>query len=498
MGREVVTYEFEVVFVGGVLNVSWVLVEGAGNIPFQAAYLTSVDAPSSEDRAIDFRTKTENRFKSDDELARSASPSRAHMDASYNCSSCQGNWSVDSPLAVPSPGCDSIQSAIDCAPDAGQLSDGRLVIHVKPGIYREKLTVGATKGPLRLQGLSTTSDGVIIGWNDADQLPGVGRPGCRGASRTQGNAGGDWDSQTLRVESDDFVLANITVLNDACGFQGGARNFALMTLGDRIELSHCRIYGQHDTFFTGQHRVFVQDTYINGSVDFIFGSGSAVFDRCVIVANGGHITAHKGSATDRDGNSASCGTSSCTAYLIRNSRLPATRHKKAADLGRAWRSRATVIYESCWMDAHIIPQGWGQTMAGCTPTSESCPNVTFGEFNSSGPGGNRLHRVRWSQQLTAVEMERFTVSKILQGWIPSTLCNSPLPQNGALIKSDDSEASLPPRTLLWDGAFLMQTQAASATNPATAAALAVLRSVATAHLHDGPYSVLDKGFMPPR
>ena len=63
-------------------------------------------------------------------------------------------------------------------------------------------------------------DGVIIEWNDADALPGVGRPGCRGAPRTQDNAGGDWNSQTLRVESDDFVLANLTVLNDACGFQG--------------------------------------------------------------------------------------------------------------------------------------------------------------------------------------------------------------------------------------------------------------------------------------
>ena len=30
----------------------------------------------------------------------------------------------------------------------------RLAIHVRPGVYREKLTVGGTKGPLTLQGLS--------------------------------------------------------------------------------------------------------------------------------------------------------------------------------------------------------------------------------------------------------------------------------------------------------------------------------------------------------
>ena len=158
---------------------------------------------------------------------------------------------------------------------------------------------------------------------------------------------------------------------------GGARNFALMVLGDRAELVNCRIYGQHDTFYTGQHRVFVKDSYINGSVDFLFGSGSAVFEGCEIVANGGHITAHKGSATDQDGNTASCGNSSCSTYLIRNSRLPAaTRHKKTADLGRAWRGRATVVYESTWMDSHIIPAGWGTAMHGCKPTSTTCPNVS--------------------------------------------------------------------------------------------------------------------------
>ena len=57
-------------------------------------------------------------------------------------------------------------------------------------------------------------------------------------------------------------------------------------------------------------------------------------------------------------------------------------------------------------------------------------------------------------------------------------------------------AADPPRTMLWDGNFLLKTRVASATNPATATAIAALRSVASAHLHDGPYSVLDKGFMP--
>ena len=82
-----------------------------------------------------------------------------------------------------------------------------------PGVYREKLTVPATKGPLLVQGLSSDVDGVVIAWDDADAAAGVGKPGCRGANRTQDNAGGEWDSQTMRVDSDDMILANVTVNN---------------------------------------------------------------------------------------------------------------------------------------------------------------------------------------------------------------------------------------------------------------------------------------------
>ena len=42
-----------------------------------------------------------------------------------------------------------------------------------------------------------------------------------------------------------------------------------MVNGDRAELVNTRVYGQHDTFYTGLKRVYVKDSYINGSVDFI-------------------------------------------------------------------------------------------------------------------------------------------------------------------------------------------------------------------------------------
>jgi hypothetical protein len=49
-------------------------------------------------------------------------------------------------------------------------------------------------------------------------------------------------------------------------------------------------------------------------------------------------------------------------------------------LGRAWRSDATVLYKNCWMDNHI--SGW------LTRGTESPDwvNLTFAEFNTTGPG----------------------------------------------------------------------------------------------------------------
>ena len=41
VGREVVTFEFELVFSGGPIEVNWELAEEGGNIPFQAAFLAS-------------------------------------------------------------------------------------------------------------------------------------------------------------------------------------------------------------------------------------------------------------------------------------------------------------------------------------------------------------------------------------------------------------------------------------------------------------------------
>lgn len=313
--------------------------------------------------------------------------------------------------------CSTIQAAIDCVPEG--YFDTHFTISVAPGFYWEKLRVGPDKGPITLVGMSDRDDGIVIAFNDADRPPNTGSSGCRG------NAGGHWDSQTLLVASDDFILANVTVLNSACQYRSG-RNFAVQFVGDRISAFNVRIYGTADTFFTGRHRLFVSRSWINGTGDFLFGLGSSVWDECTIVSESsqGVITAHRAALADANGQTACQPHGNCSAYLIKNSKLLAPHgltRNGTHFLGRPWHSRATVVFENVWMDRHISPRGWDPWQTQCKFSDTVCANVTYAEFNSSGPGADPsgTKRVAWSRQLTAEELaEKWTLRKVLKGWVP--------------------------------------------------------------------------------
>src|SRR5262249_16635101 len=84
---------------------------------------------------------------------------------------------------------------------------------------------------------------------------------------------------TVYIDADDFSAENITFENTA-GNVGQA--LALSISGDRVQLRHCRLNGWQDTLYVARGRQYFVDCYIDGHTDFIFGSGTTVFDRCEI------------------------------------------------------------------------------------------------------------------------------------------------------------------------------------------------------------------------
>jgi pectinesterase len=170
-------------------------------------------------------------------------------------------------------------------------------------------------------------------------------------------------------------------------------------------------------------RQYFKDCYIAGRVDFIYGSATAVFDRCEIHSrNGGHVTA----ASTPQLRSFGFVFLSCkltgddvpwdAAATNPATTEPAQKPNKMADLGRPWRPNAAVAYINCEMGDHIKPAGWDNWR---NPNNEK--TARYVEYNSTGPGANPDKRVAWAKQLSKEEAEKYTVATVLGGndhWDP--------------------------------------------------------------------------------
>ena len=196
--------------------------------------------------------------------------------------SCTGKSLISVGSSSAGSDCTSIQAAIDCVPNRTAAGD-RVTIVVSPGVYNESLRIHSSKGKLSIIGkLANTPDAVQV---VTDQT-------CGGADPTV-------ECGTLFVGADDFVLAHMTLIN--APFLPAGKTFAIEVAGDRAAVYSTRILGKDDVVFTGKQRVYFRDTFINGSTDFNFGQGSAVYDNCTLMAQPGQywsfITAHAGNST---------------------------------------------------------------------------------------------------------------------------------------------------------------------------------------------------------
>jgi pectinesterase len=319
----------------------------------------------------------------------------------------------------------TIQGGVDRVPDGATT---RWTIDIEPGVYNERVHVAKTKGPLMMRGLAPADSVVLI--HACPGGAGNGKPGCTPCppfNKTKPNPGMRADVTTMLVLSDDFTATNMTIANNACGYnaKGGAgQSDALQAMGDRHLFANCRILGGQDTLLTGagSTRQYFYRSFINGSCDSIYGSSAAVFDQCTITVTD-HITAQKPPET-----------AGGPTYLIVNSSLrkpskdefdyPAS--KGRTELGRPWGDHAHVVYKNVYMDDHIATYGWGDWSHSCSTSGAKCSsdptcwcqNVSYSEYNSTGPGAVPSARVKWSRQLTAAEAAQVTPAAVLRGWTP--------------------------------------------------------------------------------
>ena len=285
----------------------------------------------------------------------------------------------------------TIQDAIYAARD---LSQQQVTIFIKKGIYKEKIVSPSWKTNISLVGES--KDSTIITYNDYATKRLAVRDEFLKTDTLR-----TYTSYTVLVEGNDCSIENITIKNTA-GRIGQA--VALHVEGDRFVAKNCVLLANQDTLYsaTENSRQYYTNCYIEGTTDFIFGEATVVFQGCIIKSLiNSFITAASTRPSQKFG------------FVFFDCKLIADTAAKKVYLGRPWRPYSKTVFIRTEMGKHILKEGWDNWR---NPENEK--TVLYAEYKSYGPGADMAGRVKWSKQLTAKEVKKYTVSAIFSGWIP--------------------------------------------------------------------------------
>lgn len=296
---------------------------------------------------------------------------------------------------------ETVQAAFDAVPD---FYTGSYTIYIKAGVYYEKLMLDRNKTNVILRG--ENPDSTILTYDDY-----------------AGIAGGTSMSYSVAIDADDFLAQDITfqntVVND--GSVPDQQGVALRVNGDRQTYHNCRLLGYQDTYYTwggrGTGRIYMENCYIEGSVDFIFGRDIVVFDSCEI-----HINRNSGTLT-----AAATEPESKFGYVFRDCQITSDsigwngQAITSFVLGRPWQAAPRTVFIRCKEPASLNPAGW---------LSWNVTPGLYAEYQCIGPGSGVANRHSFSRQLSNEEAAEYTLENIFSkdsnpllayDWLPAEL-----------------------------------------------------------------------------
>ncbi|MCO5563029.1 hypothetical protein L7F22_016665 [Adiantum nelumboides] len=281
--------------------------------------------------------------------------------------------------------------------------EGRFVVYVKAGVYREFLNISK-----QMENVSLMGDGM-------DRTIITGNRNVALLNFTT------FRSSTVGVSGDGFFARDITFRNTA-----GPRAHqavALRANADRAVFYRCRFDGFQDTLYALSGRQFYRDCEISGTVDMIFGYAIAVFQNCKLLAKrpmkGQPITlSAQGRKLFSDVNG----------FVFHNCTVAATMAMMNAPynvftyLGRPWKEFSRVVFLQSELGALIHPHGW----LHWNQTDPFVTTLFYGECQNRGPGSAVDSRVSWPgvhANMSLDEAEAFTLANFVEGnsWISAVL-----------------------------------------------------------------------------
>lgn len=237
---------------------------------------------------------------------------------------------------------------------------------------------------------------------------------------------GTFRTYSCLIDTHDFTAKNLTFENSAGIGTDVGQALALYADGDRLFFENCRFLGNQDTLFTGplppkeiepngfigpkQHspringRHYYKNCYLEGDIDFIFGSATAYFEGCTFFSKytGMEISSYVTAASTPKGQE--------YGYVMANCRFEGNCPSDNTYLGRPWREYGKTVLINCFMDNHICKEGWHDW------NKEAAHKHTFyGEYGSYGPGAEMEKRPDWIHRLTETDLKSFTKEAVLSG-----------------------------------------------------------------------------------
>lgn len=318
----------------------------------------------------------------------------------------------------------SIQAALD-ANESG--SSNPLVIMIAPGTYTEKVTVD--KPWVSFRALDKDGGEVII--EESYYSSNTFGPDGTFQPQDEYDLGTDQcGTVLLTANATGFSAEGITFQNsynvaDHTGEGGQTPAVAFGSAADRVYLKDCRFIGRQDTLYLhgAGSRVQVENCYIEGTVDFIFGDADAYFTGCELhmAAFAGRDTGYFTAANTKKGN---------VGFVFNDCTLTVDESYNVDDstvsLGRPWQTEcytetardedgnsymtvyepdrknpsygstsSAVTFIECKMDSLIQDSRWNvwtrKDANGVTQDVTFHEDVRFAEINSKDAAGNYLN-----------------------------------------------------------------------------------------------------------
>lgn len=293
----------------------------------------------------------------------------------------------------------TIQEALQAVPKS---SPTPFVILIKAGTYKEHIEIEKNMLNVVLIGEGPTKT-IITG--DQAVVP---------------NRISTWHTATLGVCGDGFVMKDMGIENTAGPTKEQA--VALRINADKAVLYNCNIDGYQDTLYAHSGRQFYRDCTITGTIDFLFGDASAVFQNCkLIVRKPGPNQACMITAQGR------MRKDSLGGFVIQNCDIKADQALTSANppvkvyLGRPWKEFSKTIIMQSNIDGFVDPSGWSPW----NTTDFGIHTCFYAEYQNRGPGAALDKRVStwrgYQKDISGDVINSFTAGKFIntqQPWLP--------------------------------------------------------------------------------